>query len=602
MQKTLSSFGQPPRSQAQPGLWLVRALVIALFSLAAFSAAAATFTATLDRDTVTVGESATLTLAFEGGQPKAMPSLPNIANLQITGQGSFQNFTLVNGASSSSYTYTYAVTPTRPGDYPLPPLKAEVGGKSFSTPPLRLKVYPSAAPPTEAAAPTSQLAFMRLVLPKQEVFVGETVVATLELYFQSTVQNYGNFQIASLPAEGLTVGAKVQGQNRRAQIGNSIWTVVPFTLVFTPVKAGPLSLGPISGSVVVVLPARNVMESFNGGEQRQVPLVCELATLQALTPPKENAPATFNGAIGSYTLNVTAGPTNVAVGDPITVKIQIAGRGALETLTLPDQPQWHDFKSYPPTAKVETADQLGLQGTKTFEQLIVPQSADIRELPPISFSYFDTDKKKYQTLTHPAISLVVRPGGASAMPTIAATGRPTQDAPPPAQDIVSIKQRPGKLEVAGSALLERPWFLTLQSVPVLAFLGAVIYRKRSDALANNPRLRRQRKVAQLIQAGLNELRKFAAEKNSDAFFTTLFQLLREQIGERLDVPASAITEAVIEEQLQPRGVPAATLAALHELFQSHNLARYAPVKSSQELAAMIPKLESVLKELQEVKA
>ena len=137
---------------------------------------------------------------------------------------------------------------------------------------------------------------------------------------------------------------------------------------------------------------------------------------------------------------------------------------------------------------------------------------------------------------------------------------------------------------------------------MLAFLGAVIYRKRSDALANNPRLRRQRKVAQLIQAGLNELRKFAAEKNSDAFFTTLFQLLQEQIGERLDVPASAITEAVIEEQLQPRGVPAATLAALHELFQSHNLARYAPVKSSQELAAMIPKLESVLKELQEVKA
>jgi hypothetical protein len=67
------------------------------------------------------------------------------------------------------------------------------------------------------------------------------------------------------------------------------------------------------------------------------------------------------------------------------------------------------------------------------------------------------------------------------------------------------------------------------------------------------------------------------------------------------LPASAITEAVIEEHLRPRAVPDATLAALHELFQTCNLARYAPIKTSQELAAMIPKLESVLRELQGLK-
>jgi hypothetical protein len=188
------------------------------------------------------------------------------------------------------------------------------------------------------------------------------------------------------------------------------------------------------------------------------------------------------------------------------------------------------------------------------------------------------------------------------MPTIAATSRPTQDAPPPSQDIVSIKQRPGKLEPITAPLVQQPWFITLQSVPALAFLGAVIWRKRNDALANNPRLRRQRKVAQIVREGLSDLQKFAAEKNSDEFFATLFQLLQEQLGERLDLPASAITEAVIEEQLQPRGVPTEALDALHELFQSNNLARYAPIKSSHELEALIPKLESVLKELQEVKA
>jgi len=58
---------------------------------------------------------------------------------------------------------------------------------------------------------------------------------------------------------------------------------------------------------------------------------------------------------------------------------------------------------------------------------------------------------------------------------------------------------------------------------------------------------------------------------------------------------------VIDERLRPRGVDSALLASLHELFQTCNLARYAPIKSSQELAAIIPKLESVLNQLRELK-
>jgi hypothetical protein len=149
-------------------------------------------------------------------------------------------------------------------------------------------------------------------------------------------------------------------------------------------------------------------------------------------------------------------------------------------------------------------------------------------------------------------------------------------------------------------LVRQSWFLALQSVPLLAFLGAVGFRKRQESLANNPRLRRQRQVAQWIREGLNDLRKQADANNSDAFFATVFRLMQEQLGERLDVPASSITEAVIDERLRPKGISEPLLNALHELFQSCNLARYAPIKSSQELAAMIPKVESTLSQLREV--
>jgi len=75
-----------------------------------------------------------------------------------------------------------------------------------------------------------------------------------------------------------------------------------------------------------------------------------------------------------------------------------------------------------------------------------------------------------------------------------------------------------------------------------------------------------------------------------------------ELGERLDLPASAITEAVIDERLRGRGVSDDVLKPLHELFQTCNAARYAPTHSSQELTALIPKLEGVLRALQRLKA
>jgi hypothetical protein len=129
-----------------------------------------------------------------------------------------------------------------------------------------------------------------------------------------------------------------------------------------------------------------------------------------------------------------------------------------------------------------------------------------------------------------------------------------------------------------------------------------VWRKRTDNLANNPRLQRQRRVARLVREGLNELHRLAADNNSDEFFVTLFRLLQEQLGERLDCPASSITEAVIDERLVLLGAPETTLAGLRELFQLCNQVRYAPMRTSGELAAVIPQFENAVRELQNVKA
>jgi hypothetical protein len=387
------------------------------------------------------------------------------------------------------------------------------------------------------------------------------------------------------------------------QAGNRVYTVIPLAVPLTASRTGPLVLGPFTAGAVVVLPGRdqgNPFFMFNQGEQKQVALATDPFNVESLPLPEQNRPANFTGAVGSFTMNATAGPTAVTVGDPITVRVQISGRGALDAVTLPAQDAWQNFKTYPPTTKLETTDQFGFQGTKTFEQIISPLNNDVHELPALTFSFFNPEDARYHTLTQPAVPLTVKAAGATVLPQMAASKTTNEEKP--AQDILPIKENLGTLAPATEPLVTRPLFLVTQTVPVLAFLAAFVWRKRADNLANNPRLRRQRAVAALLASGKDDLKKYAAENKPDEFFATLFRLLQEQLGERLNCPASAITEDVVDGHALLRNAPATLRTALHEQFQLCNQARYAPVRGSSELDSVAAQFEKLISQLREVRA
>jgi hypothetical protein len=572
---------------------------------------AATLTASLDHNIVAAGESVTLTLKFEGGSPDHLAPPPQVPNLQITYAGGPMHIDInINGQSSSIDSYNFNVTPTQPGDYVIPPIRAEVNGQILTSQPLRLKAIKPGSVPGQNT--DQQLAFWKLVVPKKEIYLGEVIQPQVQLFIRSGVvnaedilQRFDAVAPSLLKAEGFSVLKSAPAHHQQLQVDNGIYNVATLVTCLSPVKTGVLAVDVASARLGLQLPSSNRQRDFFDPfgmlpqyREQRVDLAADEEKITVLPLPP-GAPANFNGAVGTFQLNVTAGPTNVAVGDPITVKIRLSGTGPLDSLTLPDQPAWHNFKIYPPAPSVESTDPLGATGTKTFETVVVPQNPDIRSLPPVSFSYFDSDKRQYESLTGPAIALTVRPGGTTVVPAAAGTARAAPDAAASSRDIVTIKQRLGEVAEIGPPLLERPWFLGMQGVPALALVSAVAWRKRRDRLANNPRLRRRRQVARLIRSGMEELRKSAAANRSDEFFATLVRLLQEQLGDCLDLPAAAITEAVIEDRLRPRGIPEPTLAALRELFQSCNLARYAPAQSGQELVALIPKLDAVLGQLQE---
>lgn len=599
MPKLLTLTGHKAVRPLRLRLGFLHVLIAALFWMA-FSAVAmaANFTVSLDRDTINLGESAMLTMTFDGGDPNTLPSLPAIPNFNYVGPSRSEQTSLVfNGAQSQSshqITYVYTLTPTQLGEYVIPAMTAVIDGQSFNSQPVKLTVTKAPAP-----AVNPKTVFLKLAIPKAEVYIGEILPLEIQLYLAEQVH------LSEMPhfkEEGFTLGKMLQPTQAATMINNQRYEVVTFKTCVVAAKVGKIDLGP--ASVTISVPKPNSRRSFPFNEPvdwQNVTIESEPQTVQVLPLPRENVPAGFCGAVGNYALDLTVSPTNVAVGDPITIKAKITGHGALDAVTLPAQDGWQQFKLYPPTAEFQPSDQLGLNGTKTFALTAVPQSMDITELPQFTFSFFDPEQKGYRTLTQPATPLIVRPSAASLPPPIVSNAN-VNESQPASKDIVHIKPRLGVLAQIPQPLVQQPWFVALQGAPVLAWLTLLYSRKQKERLANNPRLRRQRTVEKIVNHGLKELRQSANSNQPEPFFATMFHLLQEQLGERLDLPASAITEAVLEEHLRPSQLPEETIALLHELFQSCNQARYAPQSTNEELVSLIPKLEAALNELKKIKA
>ena len=108
-----------------------------------------------------------------------------------------------------------------------------------------------------------------------------------------------------------------------------------------------------------------------GSVPREVKLRAEGVKIEVKSLPP-NAPPSFGGAVGNFTMTADANPKSLKVGDPVTVTAKISGRGNFDRVTGPsfeDEKGWH---KYPPSADFKQDDDVGISGAKTFETVLSP--------------------------------------------------------------------------------------------------------------------------------------------------------------------------------------------------------------------------------------
>jgi hypothetical protein len=497
-------------------------------------------TAVLSNSDTVVGETVELQIKVTGPGDARPPEEISIDGLEIHSTGTSRQFEIHNFATSSSVTYNYTILPLRAGRFTIPAQTVRAGGRILRTPELVLNVADSPGRPTTTqpssrsaqrpSANTGDLVFAELIVPKKTAYVGEIVPVQIRMGFDARVHPR-LVEPPEITGQGFTSQKLQQSGQNLETINGRPYEVVTFKTAIAAARAGKFELGPVTAKAQVVVPrrrnaprSRSPFDLFDQddpfsdpffsnpfaqfGERRDVQISSEPVALE-VKPLPPNAPPSFTGAIGNFTMATDAKPKSVQVGDPITVTTTISGRGNFDRVNAPvieDERGWH---KYPPSSKFKQDDEVGISGTKTFEMVLSPNEKK-QTLPVLAFSYFDPAKEQYMTLRSEPMAITVQ--GGPVAPNVAA--QPPSSPPPgvsPARPLVSTATKPqdilyqltepSRTVESFEPFYTRRIFWEAQTIPLAAmfiFAGWKIRRARLD----NRRARRiaalQHETAQLM--------------------------------------------------------------------------------------------------------
>ena len=571
-----------------------RPFVLLLFALAAFPflalAEEVSVVGTVDQNRFTFGDSFSYTITIKGATGGAHPAIPQIDGLSFEGPASQMSTTWVNGQVSQSLVLRYQVRPARSGEFTIPAIPVEIGGKKYTTETIKIVVEKSAMEEN-----LKEMMFAKIQLPSPQLYTGQTAPLDVLLFVRQDVPLRG-LNGFDQSADGLNYRF-LQNIKQASKVINGVnYTVLVIEGSISPTRTGKLTFGPCVVRTQWRVERKNkggddpfFAPFFNNVEIKEVPVNIDPIAIEVSPLPEEGKPADFAGAVGQWKIEVSAKPTEVVVGDPITLTVKISGTGNIDTVPTPKLGGLDDFKAYDPTVKT-TRNDLGTQGQRDFQQVLVPKTPSVSQLPEFKFSYFDPVAKQYKVAQQAPIQLVVKAGTGGAAVVGETVGPKPRSREKLGQDIVYLK---GDLGPVASAVpfCATPAFWTMNVLPPLALLGSVIWKRRTDKLRGDVAYARRSRAAR-------NARKLLAETNG---YDQIQHALQSYLGDRLNIPISGITASIVDEQLTPRGLNGELVSQLKECFEECDTARFAGGSNLGNVNTTRAKVERVIDELEKNK-
>jgi hypothetical protein len=610
-----------PRLSRPTAVLAAAALVAAVGAPAPAEAAGEpAFVIELDREAVAPGEPFTCEVqlslssntAAEGFRPPEFHGLRVLGGPQ-TGQSTQMQLGGGQTIVQNVYTWRYQlmIQPGSKGPYTIGAARVRVGGRDIKSNTVNVRVGsgPPASNPRRGGAPpgfpfdmfgggqaqapepsAAGSTFIRVMADKPRAYVGEPVVVTWSL---CTTQRLDKFDTVT---EARTDGFWSEDIPSSAPRGRLAYTpetiggkqyevATLYQRALYPLREGKLTVTPLEAEVSQV--------DFFGTALRTQRIKAEPLAIEALPLPREGQPAGFDPTnVGKYQLTAHADRTTVAVGEAVTVTVEVKGIGNVRNVHVPPLATPAGWKSYPPKETVNLDAPGGIGGTRTVEVLLLPERAGAVMLPSVEMPTFDFDAKKYVTLKSDPMRLEAKSDG-----TIAGgTARPGSPGGPPVENVITAAIRPIRARTrlgrdVGTTFLRSRAFGWLLFLPPFAFGMAIVIDRVRELLAIDTRRTRRRRMRSMVRKHLGAAVAHRDAGRAAAFYIEIDRVLREVLAARLGQGVTGLRRDELSTLLSERGMaPDVTARVLAEL-EACDQARFAPGGEAEGTAAMSAALD-----------
>ena len=546
-----------------------------------------------------------------------------------TSQSSSTSF--VNGKRSSviNLTFTYTIMAQKEGTFSIAPATIMVSGEQYRSNGLKITVLPpdeeehadasrsgsnssnakaSSSGSNSGSAVSGENIFMTTIVSKTKVKEQECILLQYKIYWAGVdlAQFTNNTQIPEF--KGFLKQDLEQGEiqtNLEHYNGRNYNTAVIYQTLLYPQRAGEVKIEPASFEAVLRVQnranVRSLFEEFYGSYTNVTKTLNAPGTTIHVSSLPSGKPAGFSSGVGQFSIQSSISSQDITTNDAVTIRLTIQGTGNMKLVKTPAVDWPEGFEVYDP--KVQNnfkSTTAGVSGTKSIEYLAIARAAGDYTIPPISFSYYDTQADEYRVLQTPEYTVhVARDAADQSQQTVVNTFVDKEDIRQLGTDIryIHTTALPAVREPLLSGYTGLWWLLYL--VPtLLAALLFVVFRKRIRENADESRVR-YKKAGKVAQKRLKKAKKLMSESNA-AFYEEIERAAWTYLSDRLSIPTAELNKDNIAEILRAKGTAEALIQQVREVLSTAEFARYAP-SAAGSMQDLYSATESLINALEDAK-
>ena len=552
------------------------------------------FTASVNETTVADNEQFKVTFTLSGNNVNGIKNFnpPPFSNFIIlSGPNQSTSIQFINGVQSGSISYSYILQPRSLGNFSIGKASIEYDGEEYQTEPLNITVVKGNSKPKQQKQDDSisneEIAknlFIKATVDKRKVFLGEQVTVTYKLYTRlniaaqmsiSKLPQYQGFWTEELETSTNIVFMTEVIDGKQFRVGT-----LKRAALF-PTQTGKLEITPFELTVPIQIKKNrnrnNIFDDFFNdpfGNSKTIEFnaISDKITIDVLQLPQKNKPDSFKGAVGDFTFRADLDKTSAKTNEPVTLKIEISGKGNIQLVDMPELNLPTGFEKYEPKTSEKINDKNIISGTKTAEYLMVPRVVGKREIPAIKFSYFDPANKKYITKQSGPFTLNITQG--ESLPDVQVANK--EEIRKLGEDIRFIKTSGYDIYKKEESVLFTPFFWIGGVTPMVLLFVLIGWKRKNDKLAGNITLLNYQRAQKIAKKRLKKAKQLLNENNHKEFYTEISQALFGYLEDKLHIAKAEFTIDKAKDELAKLNVNDDLTQKVKQMAEACEFIRFAP--------------------------